>query len=112
VQAIAKDVLRHRLVLTYEGLADGVTPDAILDRVMAAVPVPQIDLARGEPGGYGQRPVSNPGVTPPSVLRGGSLRDSVLPANTSSSTTTGAGGARAFEGARALELPPAGEGRR
>jgi MoxR-like ATPase len=104
VQAIAKDVLRHRLVLTYEGLADGVTPDAILDRVMAAVPAPQIDLARGEPGSYGQRPTSNPGVTPPSVLRGGSLRGSVLPANTS--TSAGAGRAKAFEG------PPAGEGRR
>jgi hypothetical protein len=73
---------------------------------MAAVPVPQIDLARGEPGGYGQRPVSNPGVTPPSVLRGGSLRGSVLPANTSTSTSTSAGGAKAFDG------PPAGEGRR
>ena len=49
MQAIAKDVLRHRLVLTYEGLAERVTADAILDRVLAAVPPPRIDLAREQP---------------------------------------------------------------
>jgi MoxR-like ATPase len=48
VQTIAKDVLRHRLVLTYEGLAEGVTPDRILDRVLGVLPVPRIDLGRGE----------------------------------------------------------------
>jgi len=46
LQALAKDALRHRLVLTYQALAEEVTADAILDRVLAAVPVPQIDLAR------------------------------------------------------------------
>ncbi len=46
VQEIAKDVLRHRLVLTYEALAEGITPDTILDQVLAAVPMPQIDLGR------------------------------------------------------------------
>ena len=46
VQALVRDALRHRLVLTYQALAEEVTPDFILDRVIAAVPVPQIDLAR------------------------------------------------------------------
>jgi MoxR-like ATPase len=46
LQALAKDTLRHRLVLTYQALAEEVTPDAILDDVIAAVPVPQIDLNR------------------------------------------------------------------
>jgi MoxR-like ATPase len=46
LQALAKDALRHRLVLTYQALAEEVTSDAILDQVLAAVPVPQIDLAR------------------------------------------------------------------
>jgi MoxR-like ATPase len=46
LQALAKDALRHRLVLTYQALAEEVTPDAILEQVVAAVPVPQIDLAR------------------------------------------------------------------
>jgi MoxR-like ATPase len=46
LQALAKDALRHRLVLTYQALAEDVTSEAILDQVLAAVPVPQIDLAR------------------------------------------------------------------
>jgi MoxR-like ATPase len=46
LHALAKDALRHRLVLTYQALAEEVNPDTILDRVLAAVPVPQIDLTR------------------------------------------------------------------
>ncbi len=46
VQALILDALRHRLVLTYQALAEEVTPDSILEQVVAAVPVPQIDLAR------------------------------------------------------------------
>ena len=46
VRDLAKDVLRHRLVLTYEALADEVTADQILDTVIEAVKVPEIDLAR------------------------------------------------------------------
>jgi hypothetical protein len=33
-------------VLSYQALAEEVTPDSILDRVIAAVPLPAIDLAR------------------------------------------------------------------
>jgi MoxR-like ATPase len=46
IQALARDALRHRLVLTYQALAEEVGPDAILEQVLATVPVPQIDLAR------------------------------------------------------------------
>jgi MoxR-like ATPase len=46
LQALAKDALRHRLVLSYQALAEEVSPDSILDRVLAAVPVPQLDLAK------------------------------------------------------------------
>jgi MoxR-like ATPase len=46
LQALARDALRHRLVLSYQALAEEVTPDSILDQVIAAVPVPQLDLAR------------------------------------------------------------------
>jgi MoxR-like ATPase len=42
---IAKDVLRHRLVLSYRALAEEVTPDQILDAVLRTIPVPHIDLA-------------------------------------------------------------------
>jgi MoxR-like ATPase len=45
LQALAKDALRHRLVLTYQALAENVSPDTILESVLAAVPVPKTDLA-------------------------------------------------------------------
>jgi MoxR-like ATPase len=38
------DVVRHRLVLSYEGLAGGVTPEAIIGAVLARYPAPRIDL--------------------------------------------------------------------
>jgi MoxR-like ATPase len=46
LQVLAKDALRHRMVLTYQALAEEVSPDKILDSVIAAVAVPQIDLSR------------------------------------------------------------------
>ncbi|HET6943981.1 MAG TPA: MoxR family ATPase [Gaiellaceae bacterium] len=46
VRALTKDALRHRLVLSYQALAEGVTPDAILDRVLATVPMPEVSLSR------------------------------------------------------------------
>ncbi|HEY4332714.1 MAG TPA: MoxR family ATPase [Ilumatobacteraceae bacterium] len=49
VTSLALDVLRHRLVLSYEALADNVTPDAILTRVLAAVPVPDVPLRESQP---------------------------------------------------------------
>jgi MoxR-like ATPase len=45
IQGLAKDALRHRLVLTYQALAEDVSPDTILDQVLAAVAVPRLDLA-------------------------------------------------------------------
>ncbi len=44
LQEIAHDVLRHRLVLSYQALGDGVGADAVIDRVLAAVPVPELAL--------------------------------------------------------------------
>jgi MoxR-like ATPase len=46
LQELAKDALRHRLVLSYQALAEEVGPDTILDQVLAKVPLPQIDLGR------------------------------------------------------------------
>jgi len=46
VKALTKDALRHRLVLSYQALAEGVSADGILDSVLAAVPVPEVSLSR------------------------------------------------------------------
>jgi MoxR-like ATPase len=40
VKAIAHDVLRHRLVLSYEAAAEGVGADRIIDQILGTVPVP------------------------------------------------------------------------
>ena len=45
VRDLARDVLRHRIVLTYEALAAGVDADRVLDDVLEQVPVPRIELA-------------------------------------------------------------------
>ncbi|HRC40371.1 AAA family ATPase [Nostocoides sp.] len=39
---LALDVLRHRLVLSYEALADNIDPDDIVRAIIAAVPLPDI----------------------------------------------------------------------
>jgi MoxR-like ATPase len=40
VRDVARDVLRHRLVLSYDALADGVAPDQLVDRVLAGADRP------------------------------------------------------------------------
>jgi MoxR-like ATPase len=45
LHALAKDALRHRLVLTYQALAEEIFADTILDTVITAVPIPKTDLA-------------------------------------------------------------------
>jgi MoxR-like ATPase len=46
VRALAKDALRHRLVLTYRALAEQVSPDDILDAVLERVSAPPLELGR------------------------------------------------------------------
>jgi MoxR-like ATPase len=40
IKEVARDVMRHRLVLSYEALSDGVTSDEILQRVLDAIASP------------------------------------------------------------------------
>jgi MoxR-like ATPase len=42
---LVADVMRHRLVLSYEALADGLNPDQIVQQVMKKIPVPDKPLA-------------------------------------------------------------------
>ena len=44
VRDLAPDVIRHRLVLSYEALADNVRSDALIDRILDAVPIPEVPL--------------------------------------------------------------------
>jgi MoxR-like ATPase len=42
VEALARDALRHRLVLSYRALAEEVSPDRILDAVLETVEAPRV----------------------------------------------------------------------
>jgi MoxR-like ATPase len=44
VTDLAPDVLRHRLVLSYEALSDALAPDEIIQRIMRNIPAPQKPL--------------------------------------------------------------------
>jgi MoxR-like ATPase len=44
VADLVPDVLRHRLVLSYEGLAAGITPDTVIAALLERYPPPRIDL--------------------------------------------------------------------
>jgi MoxR-like ATPase len=61
VRDLAPDVLRHRLVLSYDALGDGVEPEHILESVLAAVPLPGGQHAPAGP----QPPPAGPPVAPP-----------------------------------------------
>ncbi len=37
---ISKEILRHRIILSYEAQAEGITQDSIIEKVLTAVPIP------------------------------------------------------------------------
>ncbi len=65
---VAPDVLRHRLVLSYEALADAVSPDQILAQVLSTVPAPRVapahDHAAPSPRPYVAAPQPPPTTGP------------------------------------------------
>jgi len=61
---VAGDVLRHRLVLSYDALADGVPVEHIVTRVLQTVPLPQVSA----------RPPAGPVPSGPSAPSGVSVR--------------------------------------
>jgi MoxR-like ATPase len=44
VTDLVPDVLRHRLVLSYEALSEGISADALIGRILQAVPMPERPL--------------------------------------------------------------------
>jgi MoxR-like ATPase len=58
---VTADVLRHRLVLSYDALADGVPADHIVKRIVQTVPLPQV-APRQNAGGFGPGSPGGPHV--------------------------------------------------
>ncbi|GAA4314375.1 hypothetical protein GCM10023178_75740 [Actinomadura luteofluorescens] len=42
VRAVARDVMAHRLVLTFDALADGIDTGDVINQILAAVPPPRV----------------------------------------------------------------------
>jgi MoxR-like ATPase len=49
VRNVARDVMSHRIVLTFDALADGVDTGEIVDRLLATVPPPRVVWNHGVP---------------------------------------------------------------
>ena len=79
LQDIAPDILRHRLVLSYDALADDVPADRIIDRVLSTVPLPTVAPRQnatpvstppsGNHHGYPQTPAAAQAATWPNSSR-------------------------------------------
>lgn len=41
VQQVARDVMAHRLVLSFDAIADNISPSQVVERILAMVPAPQ-----------------------------------------------------------------------
>ena len=69
VVELAPDVLRHRLVMSYSALTDGITPDSVVSRILGLVKAPQLDMAVGAHGvtrpGPGRKPRPDPRAARP-----------------------------------------------
>lgn len=61
VVEVVPDVLRHRLVLSYDALADEVSPDDVIRRVLQTVGLPQVATQANAPGPGGPAPMPAPG---------------------------------------------------
>jgi len=64
VQHIAPDILRHRLVLSYDALADDIPAEHIVERVLSTVPAPTVAPRQNAVPG-GSNAAAGPGGRPP-----------------------------------------------
>ena len=46
IQAMAKPVLRHRIVLNFAAESEGITPDRVIDRLIEGTPAKEGELSR------------------------------------------------------------------
>ena len=58
---VAPEILRHRLMLTYDALADGVSVEDVLARVLSTVPAPRVTPQQDE---------AHPEAAPPTAPAG------------------------------------------
>ncbi len=64
LQDVAPDILRHRLVLSYDALADDIPADHIVARIMQMVPMPSVASRQGTSPNGSQHPPAPNGAPP------------------------------------------------
>ncbi len=69
---VARDVLRHRIMLSYEALAKGLTADDVLNRMLAVVPAASVTPVELERAGLSTGR-ELPAPSPPAPVAGGVL---------------------------------------
>jgi MoxR-like ATPase len=57
VYDVSRDVLRHRVLLSYEAIADGADADAVVERIVTTVVAPRV--APSQDGGLVEEPVES-----------------------------------------------------
>jgi MoxR-like ATPase len=67
---LVHDVLRHRLVLSYEALAEGVAADGLIDSILARVPGPE-SVAESEAAAAAAQPAAAPTPAAPGAAQEG-----------------------------------------
>ncbi|MFF0488232.1 AAA family ATPase [Nocardia sp. NPDC004068] len=70
VVEVVPDVLRHRLVLSYDALADEISPDDVIRRVLQTVGLPQVAPQANAPGQQQPAPAPAPPAAAPPVPNG------------------------------------------
>ncbi len=98
---VARDVLRHRLMLSYEALAKGLSADDVLNRILAVVPAAAVTPVQPERAATRAEPA---GVAPPPS-------PAPAPTTTASEALSGAGPSPATGpvGGVPIDAPPPGE---
>ena len=66
---VIPDVLRHRLVLTYDALADDISPETVINRIMQTVAMPQVNAVPQQ--GHSVHPVVPAAAQAASLAAGG-----------------------------------------
>src|SRR4029078_12621633 len=71
VYDIAPEVLRHRVTLTYDALAEGVHPEAVVESILQRVPAPRISPQQMPATEYATQPYAPVAPADPYAAAGG-----------------------------------------
>ena len=107
---IAYDVLNHRLVLSFDAVADGITVDEVLYHLLTTIPAPQLASSNGAarpPAGPPRIPDATP--VPPSASRGLQAQQPYHVAQSAPGTFQGQQDAARGANRGPVMPPPAGE---